>query len=443
MVLNAMVQQTAPVSESDNRALGWCDPKSNINWVFGMRWLPALGSSGQKALQRNLRQQGLVWAVGHGKFVRLIGVPSSVQGLELSRQSASAAAAFAAAHPSGEHALCLQVSGVGLWLVASSQGCVISDTDRWVDTTEQAEVLLDKLNERHTQLQCQRLWWSWATEDADQEQPEFLQASLFKQSRFERLPSSDAWRLRLVLGVLICAAIGLVLNGSLSEQGIEQSVVHAEVSPTHMSARAYVHHRTSLQALLQGWYALPVDPQGWLLQGVSCRIEQDNGFCKASYKRRTPDADNEGLARHQTQGWVFEPESLDRAFLTRRIKLTIKPFEPHLIVDHSFGLTQLQRLSARVATLALGSEKSPHQVMPVSQDSVIGPEDQSITTQALRLSSRPLSIRLALRQADRINELNLPLRWHQADLAVVHGAQIDKLHGYLMLSLQGEWLETN
>jgi len=87
-----------------------------------MRWLPSLGHKGKRHLYRNLRQQGLIWAVTHGHTLSLVGVQAQNASIKPQRQMASAAVAFAMAHPQGVHALCLQVQGVGVWFVASSQG---------------------------------------------------------------------------------------------------------------------------------------------------------------------------------------------------------------------------------------------------------------------------------------------------------------------------------
>lgn len=429
--------------ELQPRTWDWPDRNAKVHWVFGMRWLPALGSKGQKALQRNLREQGFAWAVNHGKQVRLIGVPPQAAAGIGNGKMASAAVAFATQHTQGMHALCLEVHGIGVWLVAASDGCVLSDTDRWFDTLEQAQAYVEGLRERHEQIAVLTSQWNPEGSGDEAKPPEFLQASLFKHCRFSRLPSLYLHSLWMLFGVAVLGAVGYVVVGWLPERDIEPEVPSQALSIQTVNPLAQVHSYAALQALLASWHDLPVDPEGWLLQSVACRIEGAKALCQAAYKRRKPDASNEGLLRHQPDGWLFEADSIERAFYKRAIGIPMQSLQPHLMTSTVFGLTQLQRLSPRVAGLSIGSPATLQ--MP---DAVVASFDGqgfaqgSAAGAATRLSARSLTVRLALRHAQRIAELSLPLRWRQAELSVVHGAQIDTLHGYLMLNLQGDWLET-
>jgi len=538
----------ADPSSTANRTWYWRDAKANVNWVFGMRWLPALGSQGQRAMQRNLRQQGFGWAVNHGGAVRLIGVPSTTGAHEemgspsspdtksknsengVTQRAASAAAAFACTHPDGAHALALEVPGFGVWFVASSQGCVVSDTDRWFDTLEQAQASLRPLRERYEQLQYTTISWQLDAAQASNF-PEFLQGSLFKRCRFCRLPALQIGWPWLVFGVVVIG--GLVVLGNVYWPATEQSTINLQNQTQRPHARPAlpVHRYESLNALLETWHVLPVDPAGWLLQAVNCRVDHSQALCTAAYRRRAPDAHNEGLQGHTPLGWVFESDSLDRALFKRVVALKTESLQPHWFVSQVFGLSQLQRLSARVASVAIGATsvkraartvasvaspsattsmgqgqglqpnqprqqlqvtQSPEAVMfaqelvdlqvntpdglnggladafDVAQAAPAGPANPvdrggpssgagGVTgggavvvapnlmggTGYPHISGRAVTLRLALRQAERLQALSLPLLWQQVDLVVVHGAQIDQLHGYLMLNLQGEWLETN
>lgn len=441
-MVEEVIQTVAQTVGPGARTWDWRDASANITWLFGMRWLPALGSQGEKAIHRNLRQQGIEWAVNHGDTVRLIGVPASSHTAVVNRQSASAAMAFAATHANGTHALCLHVAGVGVWVVASFEGSLISDTDRWFDTLDEAEDCLQALSERHKTLQCQSLTWDPAAPDCRDQQPEFLQTSLLKRARFCRLPSAGLWWLWVLLGVAACAGAGFFVSWHWAGQGEPDVLPERNSGQMPVRPVVRVHRPDSLQELISGWHELPVDPAGWLLQEVACRIEYDKAICRAAYKRRESGAHNEGLKRHEPPRWRFEHESLDRAFFLRTFSLPMQALQPYRRVGELAGLSELQRLSAEVAAIALGSAATVNGPRPASLDSTMGLAGQQGAAEGLALKSRALTVRLALRQADRIHALGLPLRWRQADLALVHGAQIDKSHGYLMLNLQGDWLET-
>lgn len=428
----------------------WRDTKANVQWVFGMRWLPALGSQGQKAMQRSLRKQGFMWAVNHGKQVRLIGLHPERAAAAVNGRTASAAVAFAGAHPEGVHALCLEVQGIGVWLVAAADGCVLSDTDRWFDSLEQAQACLQGLRERHDKIALQTSQWCFdeasvadAADKADF-RPDFLQANALKQCRFCRLPSAHAYWQWLVFMVLVLAAVA-VTGYQYWPQAPEKPVVAADgLAQRPTQAPLQVHRYESLAYLFETWHDLPVDPAGWLLQSISCRVDASRAICQAAYKRREPGAHNEGLQGHEPPGWTFASDSLDRAFFKRTVEMPMRPFALHHGVSTVFGLSQLQRLSARVAGLSIGT---PNRLEPITLDRAMTPSHQ-FTVPAHSpivqpLSARNLTLRIALRQTERLQELTLPLRWRQVDLSVVHGAQIDALHGYLMLNLQGEWLETH
>ena len=393
-------------------------------------------------MQRSLREQGFTWAVNHGKQVRLLGLHPDGAVAPVNPKTASAAAAFASAHPSGAHALCLQIPGMGVWLVAACDGCVLSDTDRWFDTLEQAQGCLQGLRDRHEQIVCQTIQWSLDESDAANDQPDFLQASLAKQCRFCRLPSVQTSWPWLAFAIVAIAALGATAYLSWPRQQAVPRFVDSALNAAPLSPLVRTHRPESLVGLFESWHQLPVDPAGWLLQSVACRIDEQQAFCRAAYKRHVPGAHNEDLQPHAPPGWAFEPDSLDRAYFKRTIDMPMQSLQLHQQASTTFGLSQLQRLSARVAGLSIGtSSRLPADTSSRMVDRGQRPfESDAPMTQTLFV--RKLTLRLALRQTDRLQELNLPLRWRQADLSIVQGAEIDQLRGYLMLNLQGEWLET-
>ena len=410
----------------------WRDAKTKCTWVFGMRWLPSLGHKGKRHLYRNLRQQGLIWAVTHGRALSLVGVHTQDTANKPQRQMASAAVAFAMAHPHGVHALCLQVTGIGVWFVASSQGCVLSETDRWFETLKEAQLALQPLRERHDPMRYEELVRSPDCPDAEPDSvatPPFLRAQALKACQFRKIPSGElTWPLFLAFGCLGLATMLVVHQLWISPK---VAVDHATLTPAPTAMTLRVHLNKRLHDLFKVWASLPVDPSGWVLQHVRCRVAGDSVSCRADYQRQKPGADNGGLASHMPSHWQFMPQSLDVASFERRLVLPFESRSVTELVEYDSGLTRLQRLSAKLAALSVGS---PQQI------NLSSPLSQSRHLESGMHTKRALTVRLALREAAVLDRLRLPMRWHQIDLSVVQGAQIDQQHGYLMVTLKGDWL---
>lgn len=452
--------------------LSWCwrDAKTRLTWVFGMRWFPSLGHKGRRHLYRNLRQQGFGWAVTHGKSLSLVGVQSTQTGVRPTRHTMSAAVAFACAHPQGVHALCLEISGVGVWFVASSQGCVLSETDRWFDTLEQAQEALKPLRERHDPMSYEHVVWSTTVVAVDgaiatpdhstaegfaappnptsneghaqsgatvSDVPAFLRGGARKSCQFCKLPAApSAWPLLLAFGCLGAAAL-LVVHRLWWVPSVPP-VRSQPVLPTPMQASVIkVHDPDRLNDVFMAWQQLPVDPEGWLLKGVRCRFIDQSFQCVANYQRQRADADNAGLARHAPAGWQFEPQSLDQSQLRRHLPAPTLPTLASALMTTGEGLTRLQQLSAELASTSVGTPRplpgSTHSAPLASLDAHrLGQVGQ------VSLVKHAVSMRLALRQRAKLLALRLPMRWQQIDLLLVQGAQIDARHGYVMVALQGD-----
>jgi len=417
----------------------WRDEQTKLTWVFGMRWLPALGSKGKRHLYRNLRQQGLGWAVTHGRALSLVGVQAQPNTAKLQRQQASAAVAFAHAHPQGVHALCLQISEVGVWLVAAAQGCVLSETDRWFETLEQAQLALQTLRERHDPMSYEELLWSphdSACEAATT--PSFLRGAKGKACQFQKLPSGQsAWPLVAAFGCLGLAALLVVHRLWIDPVRPDRSAV-AVAPEAKEPVSVKVHGALALRTLFEAWQQLPVDPAGWLLQGVRCRVDGGSADCTAAYKRDHPGADNNGLAKHVPKHWRFTPQSLDLANYRRRLSMPLQSLDMARLAREGAGLTQLQQLSAKLATVSVAAA---HQMTtPGTTPLVPSSIDAATPISRQPALERALSVRLSLRQSHVLIEPRLPVRWQQVDLLLVQGAQIDERHGYLMANLQGRWI---
>jgi len=340
----------------------WRDAQTKCTWVFGMRWLPSLGHKGRRHLYRNLRQQGMGWAVTHGRTLSLVGVQAQQTPTKPQRQMASAAVAFAMAHPQGVHALCLRVAGVGVWFVASSQGCVLSETDRWFQTIEEAQLALQPLRERHDPMSYDELVWSpeavegltktdaeSASTTAPSAAPSFLCAQVIKACQFRKLPSGQsAWPLVMALVCLGLATLWVVHRLWISP-AVPDNRAAFTPPPNPRALQLKVHHNNRLRDLFDAWKSLPVDPSGWVLQRVRCRVEGESVHCHADYQRQKPDADNVGLASHMPRQWQFQPKTLDVATFERRLLLPVRSRDAAALSAYDSGLTRLQCRGLAVA----------------------------------------------------------------------------------------------
>ena len=418
----------------------WHDEQLNVHWVFGANWFPTISSRSERLLYRQLREQGTRWVASHGTQTRLIGAIAPVHSTQMTRQCVSAAVAFALSHSQGAHALCLEVPQQGFWLVASSDGRLLSQTDCWLDDASQVEQAVDVLRERHPDLQfAQRCWPKGDAVDIQKsehplERLDFLTKEV-GSCKFRKITSGQRAWFWIIGAFVVVSSLAVLLvavqsdHADIDDELIERHTIKAQ-------ARLLVHAPQALVALLRSWDDLPVDPDGWLLQRIHCRISHDEADCQARYKRRQLLADNNGLKRHQPAGWIFKADSIDHADLHQTIKLTRRPLQPGGRMNVEQGLIQLQNLSAKAASLALGASRGSGYF--VGSTGSEGLEDGQNNPSV----KRPVSLQVALRQAGVLTQFTLPMQWQEISLEISQGAHIDERHGYLMLNLKGEWIES-
>lgn len=385
-----------------------------------MQWLPTLSARSQRFLYRHLRQQGLTWHVSHGQSTRMIGVAEAVVRDQISRKSASAAAAFALAHPTGDHALCMEVQSNGIWLVASHDGRLLSQTDCWFVDPSELERVLVSLNSRFEEIKTQRICWSPSDASLPSELA-FLSGPPLKSCQFVPVPVNRRyWLIVLAVGIPLLALCLVVWR--LSQQRhptVEPSVLQSEpLKPvlTHQSA--------AVLSLLSKWQNLSLNPDGWQLTDIRCQIQQAQALCKANYTRQNRSADNEGLISRVPKGWHFEPLSLDRAQIRGNFSMQIKALNGETAVSVRDAITQLQRISARVTDLSISTQASR-----LSGNSELSPN----------VFARALQVRLVLREAQQMDQWHLLALWREINLEVVRSAQVNQHSGYLMLDLKGDF----
>jgi len=412
----------------------WQDERLSVRWVFGASWFPTLSARSERLLYRQLREQGTQWVASHGTQMRLIGAISPAWQASMVGQCVSAAVAFVRAHPQGSHALCLEVQEQGFWLVACVDGRLLSQTDCWFDDDAQLQEALRSLCDCHSDLQVVQSRWSPSSVGSEDDTPAFL----VKQNpwcRFKKATTS--YHLWLWIGLALLLVVGVGLWAFAGRSGIADDGLARTDRQAHDTAPAVmVHSPATVVSVLKAWHELPVDPAGWLLQRVDCEVHSEHVSCDAQYKRHKPSADNEGLKQHQPPGWMFQPGSIDQAHLRRTLALQRLALLSGGRLSLEQGLTELQRFSAQAASLTLGLRS---QLGPLG-DASFG--QRARADQLTPVVTRSLAVELTLRQASALSQLAVPIRWQEIDLEINQGAHIDKRHGYLMLSLKGEWIES-
>lgn len=398
----------------DKQPWVWQHPGAGVHWVFGVSWFPTLSRRSERLLQRQLRAQGMHWGLTHGASPRLTGAVAHTAAIEGRSQLASAAIAFACCYGQGAQALCLEVTGQGVWLVASIDGRLLSQTDCWFAEHVHARDALEPLIELHPQMQVQQLAWDGLT-DA----PAFLQAAS-AASRFARL--SDARLKPFVIGVSasLLMLVTLVALWPQAKPVVRQT--QAPVAQAHLIDQPMVHAIDDLVAIAQSWQHLPIDPAGWLLEALTCQAQQAQLQCRAQYRRRGTHAHNEGLQQHQPPGWQLQADGLEHAAMLRIYPLARRPWREPLAPNWQDGLTRLQRFSDQTAQLTVSDRRAP----------AFGDSATSVRHQSLM-------VRLPLRQSPNLKALQLPVAWREMNLHISQGADLDARHGYLMLELKGDW----
>ena len=405
--------EPSPLSSS----WSWTSADGNVTWVFGMRWLPTLGSRSQRLLFANLRQQGVSWCVSHGKSTQLIGVTDLAIHHKSAQRTASAAAAFAQSKPIGVHAFCLHVVDRGVWFVACHDGQLLSQTDCWYSSVAQATQHIETLRRRFAALETVLITWAAPSDEPLPSELMFLSEATIKAIRFRRLPANPQ-RMRLTLFLVVAVLCGIWLWRDSTFDVTQQNNVPMVTEPSLPIVR--IHDVAELVTLVDSWQVLPITVKGWVLDRIECQVTDRFADCRAIYSRESLKANNDGLTQDVPQGWRFAAISLDQAELRRTYRLETKQLDSKSTWSIGDGLTQLQRMSSQVASLTVGSP------------SLISKHDRS------SVAKRLLMVRMAMRQTQHLAQWALPVNWQRVGLNISRSAPVSDRYGYLMLDLKGE-----
>lgn len=400
----------------------WTDHESGARWVFGMHWTPTLDRRSRILLFEQMRQHGLRWCARSGSPGELIGVVPDASVGPIDRGVASAAVAFARHYPNGTHAVRLLVQGQAQWVMATHDGQVLSQTDRWFDEDAPAEALLADLRQRFPDLEVQSVSWPGFETPANWTAPPWLGPQAHARARLQRLPGGiRAQPLGTLLVLTVLVALGVWAGWSWVQS---RWALHAPQLPgptraidSPPKATLHAHPVAAVLEVLGQWNDLPLDPPGWALQGVSCQVLGQVARCQAVFRRLRLDTDNGVLAGFLPAGWSISAQSLNETAARLEVPMQGQPIA-EIVQRQRDWMVTLQQFSQAIPFIDLGQTHRDH------ADGL-----QRV---------RPVALRLPFRHVHQLGAWTLPVRWLQIGLEVVPGAALDRHAGVLMLQLKGE-----
>lgn len=380
-------------------------PQTGGLWVFGMRWLPTVGSRSRKLLLCQLYREKVRWWIGSLSKPGTIGFLPASQGTQIKQTRLRCAAMqFAIAHPQGVHLLRIDLDSKMHWLVAVNEGNVLSQTDSWFDDSVLADELEQSICQRFPGVRVTRC--NLRTSGAgDESVLAFLAdpAVISSDTYLRRLHSPWLGRIvsvRALLLLLLLAWLGWrYLDLERPDQSDLSTSGPARAAGAGDQTEVAADHRGQLVKIAAAWSSLPVNPQGWALHGVSCRIQTEMAQCRARYDRLTPGASNLALELSGFHGWSIRPISLDRTDFERMLLLDdSRQMDTPPDVMASW-LIQLQQVSGLTYAMNLAN--------------------RGLAETTLSPAWRALHLTLPLRHLHRVDSLDATIRWKQIHLEVV------------------------
>ncbi|WP_159078852.1 type 4b pilus protein PilO2 [Orrella marina] len=394
-------------------------PGKRQYWVFGLKWLPTVGARSRKLLLRQLRRERIRWWAGPQTGAGTVGfLPHAPKGSIREAHGHSAAVQYASQRPVGAHMLILRLQGGRHWVVAVSEGNVLSQTDCWVDSQEQVQDIESSIRQRFINLQI---------DQHDLPESDLSSASALD---FLRNPRADSratlrrlrtfpakWILLLAL-VTLCLIAWVRWAPSVDGRGSHRESAHHQLHiPPNEKAVIELITPADVSRVAQIWNGLPVDPPGWLLERVFCDWGLRTVDCRAIYSRQAPGVTNLHLSSVVEAGWQIVPSSIDRTEAVRSL-----PYRPRRLrhdelssqpVEKEAGsgwLTSLQDLSAFTYSIELSQPVPVIDLISANVADELGSHSQTDGTGAYDGDGRPASSLPAQRLQRRMIRLSLPLR---------------------------------
>ncbi|AZV93236.1 hypothetical protein CBF45_05505 [Bordetella sp. J329] len=412
--------------------------------LFGLDWRPLLGSQiPRQALQRarSLRATHYAWRGDLAASVACVRL--QWRGL---RARPLYAAALLVAQRCGHGTFAIRLHGGtrGVWLVAVHDGVVISGSDRWYASPEEAAEALRSLQQRYPALLETDL--GLAIGDLLPKDVQAGGATLAQDwtaARLVRVPTGmhwSWWGLVATIGVA-----GWLLAPLLSRA----PAVPPDDSSEQLAAQAWqgvyddyaaprrVHDGAALRGLLQGVAALPLRRQGWLLEQIECRVNLVGWRCAGRYRRAVGVADNNGLLHRWPGEWQVAYDGFDQARVVWQVSGGRLMDWRRLPADASLlagPVAVLQRQAPVFERITLGDSQ------PVSLPEPVGPDGMPLAPLPGMpvLKERAVAISGALRGLPLLQDVHWPVSWERLMVEVRPPSMVpEETESRLVAHLQG------
>lgn len=319
--------------------------------VFGgIKWKPLIGSGLASKSQKEavaVKATHFVAAGAHSAAVGTIQLPAEKKE-KVARKLYSAAAIFAASHPTGAVIAREKTQGDKFWVVGSHDGMVSKGTDV-ICTAAEADEIVNDFRRRHSN--------ALLVAGSETDLNHYLNSSTELQTvktLIEKIPTP----VKVGVGVLLC--LMLIDTGwghwkkyklrQLREQNIEQFVdSHAEWTTTlnEWAKSIKTDGRKGLTELYAEMGRIPLDVGHWKLSESTCHQVGSGWSCTARYFR-TVNATNLSFTENIPEGWSASWDGLTTAIGSWKLKASRMPLARMSIPtveDFSINyISQLQRV---------------------------------------------------------------------------------------------------
>lgn len=415
---------------------------SSANLVFGLEWLPLVGSRVDKLGNRIARRHQATHAVFSGEPTAAIGVVRLSRAMTQRRLLHSAAQNVAELFSSGTIALVFELEQAGYWLVAVHDGVVVARTDRFYATKEDADVVLDALRQAYPQLIILGAQHAPAPPTLAQiEAASTSRSSLALISRWRPvLPwPVQCFALTLVLVLLVPRAWQLTQAGSVSSIGMPAGdpVLAWKDAVARSASNRVVHGVQGTRSLLEIFYSLPVGLGGWGLVQAECTAAADHWRCQAQYRRDHASASNRSFLARVPTDWTVEFTSLDSSRPSWQSTAFGQPLGGYRAlsgadIERQF-LSSLQAIQPAFTQVRIGKPVPLSMSIPIDAQGRAVPRPAGLSTYA----SRSVQLSGPLRSASLLVPQSASISWSKASITL---REVDKpglKTSRLNVSLQG------
>ena len=448
---------TQPVSSSASFAVALATSRATLH--FGLRWAPLIGSRPA----RLARQRAQVARASHyvycGERVVALAFARFARTPRHWRHF-SAAAIFAAHHPTGALVWTTSLPDGRFWLVGARDGAVLTRTDRLFDAWDHVCGAIDQLvmDDPGLVVLSPHDWppaepigiaGSQTLDQAGLDLPERLLSCADRTTPMQALP----WTRRI--GAAWWIVVLLVLAGVMhtwvtptperaSPARDAQQLDMPAIDPAQWRAQAIQEGVRSRWAganhygpVLSELRALPVLLDGWRIAGARCDWTMSAWTCTADYRRDMPGATNIDLLRNvpsdrQVQFTPFSIGHVSWVLAAESTPLSVERFLAPAWVDASL-VSALQSLAPAFVHMTLGPRIELDRVaaMPVESG-----EPDALAMPRLP-ARRALIVEGPLRSFGVLDDLAAHVAWNQVVLRFEQGVTPALSQSALQVALRG------